>query len=487
MSRFNQIFSKVLQEIVPTREEIQLIEEIIQELKNHLIARASELNIKFNAMDPQGSTGIKQTQLRNDFDIDLFIGLDFNQYKTKYKGLSKNKLKRESKKDFLHLCNEWIIKALDSTNFKDPNLFYAEHPYVRVNYISYDKEINIDIVIYFELDSDYIKEYGPITSVDRSPWHGRFIRENLTNDQKNDVRLLKQFFKACHCYGDKSVLGKMGFIGYSAELLVYHYKDLESLFLHFANLRDTVLDDYGRSKAQIRKIAHMKTDPLIIIDPIDKNRNVASAISLRAYKYCNHQISEFMQSPSEDYFHISPLKELNIDENHPLYSKTFIVELNNKDPEIHYTINRDKLYSLAESIKSIGEREFSHEPRFKSIEFELYFEDTTQEYNLAFYCKQPQISKSFLRKGPPAKEKNHAERFKEKNPRYIKKNDYLWVETTREYTEFIDFLKNQVNDKLPENFAIRNIAKSSNAKSSSAKKALFILINMVLPFLNHNA
>ena len=488
MSRFNQIFSKVLQEIVPTREEIQLIDEIVQELKNYLITRASELKIKFNAMDPQGSTGIKQTQLRNDFDIDLFIGLDFNQYKTKYKGLSKNKLKQESKKDFLQLCNEWIIKALDSTDFKDPNLFYAEHPYVRVNYISdnNNKEINIDIVLYFDLDVDYIKDYGPITSVDRSPWHGRFIRENLTSDQKNDVRLLKQFFKACHCYGDKSALGKMGFIGYSAELLIYHYKDLKSLFLDFANLRDKVFDYYKRSKTQIRKIAHMKTDPLVIIDPIDKNRNVASAISLRAYNYCNHQISKFIQNPSDDYFQIFPLKELSIDEDHPLYSKTFIVELKNTDPEVHYTINRDKLYSLAESIKSIGERELSHETRFESIEFELYFEDSTQEYNLAFYCKQPKISKTFLRKGPPTNEEKHVKRFKEKNPEYIEKNKYLWVETVREYTEFIDFLKNHIKDKVPENFEISNIAESSNAKRSSAKQALFILINMVLPFLNHN-
>lgn len=486
MSRFNQIFSKVLQEIVPTCEEIQLIEEIIQELKKLLKARASELNIKFNAMDPQGSTGIKQTQLRNDFDIDLFIGLDFNQYKTKYKGLSKNKLKQESKKDFLHLCNKWIIKALDSTGFKDPNLFYAEHPYVRVYYISGDKEINIDIVLYFDLDLEYIKEYGPITSVDRSPWHGNFIRTNLSNDQKNDVRLLKQFFKACHCYGDKSAVGKMGFIGYSAELLIYHYKNLESLFLDFANLRDKVFDEFGRSKAQIREIIHMKTDSLIIIDPIDRNRNVASAISLRAYKYCNYQISKFLQNPSEDFFQILPLKEFKIEENHPLYSKTFIVELENKDPEIHYTINRDKLYSLAESIKAIGERESSHEPRFESIEFELYFEDSIQEYNLAFYCKEPQISKTFLRKGPPAKEKGHAKRFKAKNPNYIERNKHLWVETVREYKEFIDFLKIYTKEKAPDNFEIINIAKSSNTKRSSAKQALFILINMVLPFLNHN-
>ena len=487
MSRFAQIFDEVLQEVIPTQHEIQVIDNIVEELKQHLKVRAIELGIKYTSMEPQGSTGIKQTQLRDDFDVDFFIGLDITQFEEKFKELSKSKLKQESKQYFLHLCNEWIIRSLKNTKFQEPSLFYAEHPYVRAIYVSDGNEVHVDIVMYLDLDLEYIKERGPITSVDRSPWHGLFIRDNLTVNQKNDVRLLKQFFKACHCYGDKSALGRMGFIGYSAELLIYYYKSLESLFLDFNNLPNNYLDFYKRSKNQLRKIMHMREDPLIIIDPIDKNRNVASAISLRAYKYCNHIISQFIQNPKVEYFQISPLKELNIDESHPLHAKAFIIELVNNNADVHYTINRDKLYSLAESIKSLGEKEVSHEKRFGSIVFELYFEDSTQEYNLAFYCEQPLISKTFLRKGPPIKDKRHVERFKEKNPDFVKKAKHLWVETTRDYTEFLKFLDDLVNEKLPDNFSLINIAQSSKSKTTSAKKALFVLIHMVLPFLDHPA
>ena len=483
MSRFAQIFDEVLQEIIPTQQEIQAIDNIVEELKQHLKVRAIELGIKYTSMEPQGSTGIKQTQLRDDFDVDFFIGLEVSKFEEKYKEFSKNKLKQESKQYFLHLCNEWIIKSLKNTKFQEPRLFYAEHPYVRAIYVSEGNEVRVDIVMYLDLELEYIKEKGPITSVDRSPWHGRFIRDNLTVDQKNDVRLLKQFFKACHCYGDKSAVGRMGFIGYSAELLIYYYKNLESLFLDFNNLSNNYLDFYKRSKNQIRKIAHMKEDPLIIIDPIDKNRNVASAISLRAYKYCNHKISQFIKNPKVKYFQIFPINELTIDENHPLYANTFTIELKNNDPEVHYTINRDKLYSLAESIKSLGEKESSHDQRFGSIEFELYFEDSTQEYNLAIYCEQPLISKTFLRRGPPKKDKKHADRFKQKNPDFIEKDKYLWVENVRKYTEFVKFLDYLVNEKLPDNFSLINIAQSSKTKTNSAKKALYVLINMVLPFL----
>ncbi len=112
MSTINDILSEVLKKIIPTNKEIVLIEGIIENLKRLLDIKAKELNIKYIKIEPQGSTGIKQTQLKNDFDIDLFIGLDFSEYKHKYVGLSKNKLKKESKKDFLKLSNNWIIPSL---------------------------------------------------------------------------------------------------------------------------------------------------------------------------------------------------------------------------------------------------------------------------------------------------------------------------------------------------------------------------------------
>ena len=488
MSNVEQIFKNVLKDIVPTINEISTINYVVDKLKNLLKKRAREQDIRYTTMEPQGSTGIKQTQLRNDFDIDFFIGLNFNEFKPNYEGLSKNKRKKESKKDFLSLCNKWIIKALSTEEFKNHGLLYAEHPYVKVDYISDKIDLKIDIVLYFDLSLEYIKKYGPVTAVDRSPWHGRFVRDNLTDSQKNDVRLLKQFFKSCHCYGDKSAVGKAGFIGYSAELLIYHYETLQNLFDNFKNLPRNPLDYYNRPIKEIRKKPHMRDDALIIIDPIDQNRNVAAAISERSYRYCNYQIQEFLKNPKEDMFKIAEIPEYIEPKNgDTLRNNFFIIELKNLNQEIHYTINRDKLYSLGDNIKSNGEIEPSHAKRFEKIEFEVYFEDDSEEYNLAIYCSNPKISKSYLRKGPPIKDKSHMDKFIWKNPNYIEKKGYLWIETKREFTEFIDFLKNFTILKLPDNFEIRNISKSVNATSISSKKAIYVLRNMVLPFCYERA
>ncbi|MFX1234327.1 MAG: hypothetical protein ACFFBY_07155 [Promethearchaeota archaeon] len=481
MNSIKAVFEQILKEITPTENEIKITNAITIKLKELLSKTARKQNIHYTSIEAQGSTGIKQTQLQGDYDIDLFIGLDYNFYKLKYQGLTKNRLKSESKKDFLKLCQEWIIKSLTHKEFQNAQLLYAEHPYVSVDYFTDNLKIKIDLVLYFNLDLDYIQQNGPITAVDRSPWHGKFIRENLSNTQKDEVRLLKQFFKACYCYGDKSVIGKMGFFGYSAELLIYYLKSLINVFNNFDSLRNKPLDYFKRPSDELNEITHFQNDYFIIIDPIDKNRNVASAISEQAYKYCNYKILEFLKNPSKQLFQIFPIpEEVLSNKKDPLLSNIYIIELKNKNQRIHYTINRDKLYSLGNSIKANGEKEFTHEDRFGQIEFEIYFEEEINEYNMAIYCEKPRISEAFLRRGPPLASKIHAERFKQKNPDFIKKDHYLWVKTKREYVDFLFFIKNFVKEKMPKNLEVTNVSISFEAKSRSAKRTIYVLKNYIL-------
>ncbi|MFX1390945.1 MAG: hypothetical protein ACFE9Z_12845, partial [Promethearchaeota archaeon] len=157
-------------------------------------------------------------------------------------------------------------------------------------------------------------------------------------------------------------------------------------------------------------------------------------------------------------------------------------ELLNTNKNIHYTINRDKLYSLGESIKANAEKEFSHVDRFGQIFFELYFEEEKEEYNLAIYCENLNISKSYNRQGPPIEEIKHAEKFKKKNPSFYEKNGYLWVETPREFSNFFEFLNNFIKIRIPENFSIINCSDSFQAKTSTGKKTIYILKSIILPF-----
>lgn len=484
MTTINSIFEEVLEDITPTKQELTLINDIIIKLKKLIDEKAQELGINYTRIEPQGSTGIKQTQLKDDFDIDLFVGLNYELYKPKYASLSKNKLKKESKKDFRYLCDNWIIKSLNLKEFHNPRLLYAEHPYVTVDYIVENISLKIDIVLFFDLGLEYIMNYGPVTAVDRSPWHGRFVKDNLSLKQKNDVRLLKQFFKANHSYGDKSAVGKVGFIGYSAELLIHRFGSLQNLFSNFSTLKDNPIDFHNRSINELKNIQHFQNDYIIITDPVDKNRNVASAISEKAYKYCNQRIKEFLNNPNKDFFLIENIPEIDLNPtDKSLVDKLFVIELKNENREIHYTINRDKLYSIGDSIKANGEKEFSHAERFGRIEFEVYFEHDLEEYNLSIFCENPKIEKTYLRRGPPTKDKVHSEKFIQKNSTFFKKDGFLWVKSVRDYSVFINFLRDFIKDKIPDNLKIVNISNLKGVTTVSGKRCIYVLLKMVIPYI----
>ncbi|MFX0073760.1 MAG: hypothetical protein ACFFAO_21990, partial [Candidatus Hermodarchaeota archaeon] len=221
----------------------------------------------------------------------------------------------------------------------------------------------------------------------------------------------------------------------------------------------------------------------IITDPVDKNRNVASAISEKAYKFCSKKMKDFLDNPNEDFFKIKPIPEIDTSAiDNAILQKIFIIELKNDNSNIHYTINRDKLYSLGESIKANGEKEFSHAERFGTIEFEVYFENNLEEYNLVIFCEKPMISNTYLRRGPPSKDQAHSRKFKKKNPQYFEKDGFLWVKSKREYSSFEEFLTDFIREKIPDNLQIKNISNSKGVKTQSGRRALYVLLNMVLPF-----
>ncbi|GAH18194.1 unnamed protein product, partial [marine sediment metagenome] len=189
-------------------------------------------------------------------------------------------------------------------------------------------------------------------------------------------------------------------------------------------------------------------------------------------------------NPDKNFFLLKNITEIDITTiDSSLIKKLFILELKNENSEIHYTINRDKLYSIGDNIKTKGEKEFSHAERFGQIEFEVYFEQDLEEYNLSIFCEKPEIDKSFLRRGPPIKDKVHSEKFIKKNPQYFEKDGFLWIKTIRGYSIFEDFLRDIIKDKIPDNLKIVNLSNSKEIKTLSGKRCLYVLLKMVLPFI----
>ncbi len=463
---------KILEMIMPTEAEHRKLKETINILKKNTWATLEETEYDVSFIEEQGSTGIKQTYLRGNGDIDLFIALNLQKYKNTLNFISKSKLIKSTKNLFLKLCQDVFIPSLEKSKATNIELAYAEHPYVSARI----GQFNIDMVGCFDLDEDYIKEYGPITAVDRTPHHSRFIKNNLTNEMKNDVRILKVFFQASHIYGDKSALGRFGFTGFSAELLIYHFKNLENLFNNFTKIPSKPIDFFNRSIDELKKIKRFRNDYFILIDPVDKNRNVAASISRRAFKYAELRINQFNKNPSIDFFIKKDIPtDIKLNEEEKDH---FVVVEFESDGSRHYTEVRDKLYKLANSIKSNLEYESTRELRFGPTIFEVYFEDLS--FALTFYCQKGKISKKYKRKGPYIKDRINFKKFITKYPNYFIEKNRAYVILNRKFILPIELVSDYLNThdlfsgikfKYINNIGITEIG----------KKSLYIMKELVIP------
>ncbi len=453
LSPIQSIFQEILHEIVPLPEEIDKQTKLIKKVTGFIFNSAIPQDLSITFIEPQGSTGLKQTALRDSADIDLFIGLSpeiiFSQ-KFPSKGKTRNFIQNLFKK---HL-REWMIPLLKSHDLMNISMSYAEHPYVSAQM----EGIDFDIILCFDISDHFLQENGPITAMDRTPHHTRFIQEKLSPDQRNDVIMFKYFLKSHHCYGDKSPVGRTGFIGYSAEILIVKYGSLQNLFQNFTELEHKVINCRNKETRHLNYLKHHSfaefrrkfypNDFLVILDPTDLQRNVGSSISPRAYFVIRDAIQAFLNNPTRELCVPMPIplisdRIISVEER----ANYFYLEYQQIE-EDHYTKFRDKLYSLMRNLLKEATFEATKELRFEKNIGELLFNEKEGIYVLAFYTGTPIISPKYLRIGPRKDEEPHYSKFLEKNPGATDRDNHITVEKSRSFIYFYDFLKKR-SKELP--------------------------------------
>lgn len=247
------IFSQLLSEIKPTDEEVKRTTENV----NALIRIFKEVVPKNVELKIAGSIA-RGTNLRGDADIDLFMLFD--------KGTSKEKLVAQG--------IEYGKKVAKKENARF-EIKYAEHPYLRL-YLE-EMGVKTDVVPALKIRS----ADEMVTMVDRTPLHTEFINSHLNAKQRDHVRLLKCLLKAHDIYGAEVKIA--GFPGYLCELLIYHYDTLPKLLKNVASTRlPLILDPTNKVRIEDEKIAKRFNSRFIVIDPVDKERNVAAGVSIES-------------------------------------------------------------------------------------------------------------------------------------------------------------------------------------------------------------
>ncbi len=95
-----------------------------------------------------------------------------------------------------------------------------------------------------------------------------FMKKSLTSKMRNDVRILKTFLKSNKIYGAE--IAKQGFSGYVSEVLILNFGSFENVIKSISGIKENQI---------IGKTSKKFGTSIVIIDPIDNNRNLAAAIS----------------------------------------------------------------------------------------------------------------------------------------------------------------------------------------------------------------
>lgn len=468
----NSIRKRILAEITPSKEEIDLQKTAIDGLKSALSSHPSSHEYRYSFIEAQGSTGRKQTQLRGTADIDLFVGLRPEDYNAI---LEKPQQSRHREIDNLmnRMIKNWFEPALAGLDMVDVQLAFSQHPYLSLKM----RGLEIDILGCFDINQDQLSKRGPFTAVDRTVHHTQYIADRLTEEKREDARILKSFVRACHAYGDRCAVGRMGITGVSLELLAILSHNLDDAIEKLEKLRDFPIDPQERSLKELRKIPAFRDDYIILIDPTDHQRNIASSFTPRAYECVRYRIGELQKAAlahDED-----RLIELMIEAPIPsdplpdwLKNHAFAREFKS-DGTRHYTILRDKLYRVAGKVQAELQDERTGEPRFGETLVEVVFEEDT--YSIGFLIEFPKISKNYLRRGPSVTLVEAAEEFRKSHSEVDEEDGYLWIKVEREWEN-----PKELADMILAKSTIKGL-KQVTETGEVSQKVLNVLYKFILP------
>ena len=259
-------FDDILQSIKPTPAEAKRVTANITTFLTALNKKLKPLKAKALL----GGSFAKDTWLDGDYDVDVFVCFDISQ---KNKDLS-----------------ALLEKALKSWK---PERVHGSRDYFWVtNDVRY--EIIPVLAIKKAADAQNVTDFSPL--------HVTWAAKRLKT-LKDDVRLAKQWTKAQRVYGAESYI--RGFSGHVLDILIIHCGGFQKFIRWGAKLKaKTVVDvnNAHKGKALLVLNASKTTGPLVVVDPVQPQRNAAASMSPERYNRFITAAQRFLKKPTADAF-----------------------------------------------------------------------------------------------------------------------------------------------------------------------------------------
>ena len=387
----------LISRIRPSKEEKKLIEDAAEEIIKKL------RKIKYITPIIGGSIS-KDTYLKGTNEVDIFVKFNYKKYKSKTDKIS----------DILYKDLKKLFKV---------SIIHGSRDYFHIKY----KGITIEIVPILDIK----KPEQALNVTDLSPLHISFVKKYPK--LRDEIRLLKSFCKANSLYGAESYIS--GFSGYAIEVLVIHYKSFKNALRNSLKWKiKTVIDAKKELKNPLKELNPSKTvSPLIIIDPVDKSRNITASLSAENFNKFKKLAGEYLKNPSEKFFE----KKNKV----PKGSFAIIITaLGGKNDVVG-----SKIVKVMKYIKNNLNKE-----GFVVKSSGWFWE---KEVVFWFKVKNKSLPKNVMRKGPPVNLEEHAENFRKKYKNNFVKNNFVYARVKRKETNFKKF----TNILLKEKYIIERV------------------------------
>jgi tRNA nucleotidyltransferase (CCA-adding enzyme) len=202
-----------------------------------------------------GGSFAKDTWLPRDVDIDFFVKISTTVDENRFEEVG-------------------LAVGREALRGYKPGKKYAQHPYTEATVDGF----KVNVVPCYD-----VKPGEWRSAADRSVYHVAFVRENLDEEARVQVRLLKKFMKAVGVYGAE--IEKEGFSGYATEVLIHNYTTFESALGSFAVF-----------------VPDSKEEYFTIFDPIDDKRDLGKAMSRETVARMVLASRAFLEYPSVAFF-----------------------------------------------------------------------------------------------------------------------------------------------------------------------------------------
>jgi tRNA nucleotidyltransferase (CCA-adding enzyme) len=280
MQKINTIHEEILKKITPTPADRAKITALAKELQQKVARACQEQGVKATVR-VEGSVA-KDTWLREEPEIDIFMRLPTAIPR---RSLGEISLKIARK------ATEGARQQVER---------FAEHPYLE----AFIGEVRVNIVPCYD-----VKQGKWLSATDRTPFHTDYVKRHLTKTLRKEVLLLKKFLKGINGYGAEIKTG--GFSGYLCELLILQNKSFSETLRAFASYTQrTAIDIEGYYARREKELKLLFPEPLVIVDPVDKARNVASAVQQQKLYTLVAAARAFLKKPNAKFFYPPKIKVL---------------------------------------------------------------------------------------------------------------------------------------------------------------------------------